>query len=249
MDELVKSIQIWLKEKTGSPLYFTYIAFLVVWNWKFFYVLLWENASLFKSPKIEYISQNIDVHFCSKISIDPWCSISEWLTNTIWHMAIPVGLTYIAIKYLPKVHAWAHQIHVQNHFDRLREFDRQNLLYEEDRTNSLVKEVKQKKEQKTAKNEIQESLTEEERWEEEYKEFSKGNLLSSFKQVIDAIYENSGRIHEEFTGRRNVDSDTLANADIRSLIYFTDNDRSKIEFTAKGKYFAKKYLERDALPF
>ena len=249
MDELVKSIQIWLKEKTGSPLYFTYTAFLVVWNWKFFFTLFFEDATLLNSPRIEYVAQNLEFHVCnSKISIYPWCSIAEWLTNAAWHILIPVALTYAAIKYLPKLHAWAHKIHVQNHFSRKEEWDKQSLDYEQKRTKTLEEEVKERGKQQPAKKAIQKDLTIEERWEEEYEEFSKGRLFKRFDQIIDVIYDNNGYLSGN-SNKKLVDSDVLAGAHTRSLISFVDQYRNQIDFTEKGKIFAKKYLDNPPLPF
>lgn len=75
-------------------------------------------------------------------------------------------------------------------------------------------------------------------WESEYKTLQNDFLLTKFSEIIKAVYTDNGRVHDQFG--RGISANALAFADTRGLISFPDANR--IELTAKGKFFAAKFL-------
>ncbi len=245
MDGFWDSVSIWLKEKTSSPLYFTYIAFFVAWNWKFFQLIFLEDASAFSTPRIEYI----DGHLLFSFSV-PWvwhwiAVVCVWLANALWHVLPPAIFTFLSIKYLPMVHKWAFGIYVKNHFERKRMYREADLEYQKEKTVYTKEVAKEKKEQAKQKSIIKKSQTQEERWDEEYEDFKKDALFQKFQQIVDVVYTNKGET-STWAGaayQRLVGADILALAHAKGLVEISNqNSDEKISFTEKGRYFVKRYL-------
>jgi len=260
MSEFLSSFSKWFSEKTSSPLYFTYLGFLVVWNWKFFQIIFLENGDLFFEPRIGYINSELLFSIPVSEKIPLWASfIIDWFTNFTWHFIPPVILTGLAIKYLPIIHAWAFNIHLTNYFSRKSAFYSADLAYEKGKEQSL-KEVSESKDrqirtqQKIQKKEktLQKTLTNKEQWEIEYNEFEKHQLFFKFQQIIICIYKFSGKLNP--INKSIVDSDIKAIAHTKDLISFLEKKDSSmgwayeaINLTDKGKFFADKYLEKNPL--
>lgn len=247
-EDITKSIQDWFKEKTSSPLYFTYIIFLVAWNWKLFYILFFEDASLLKTSHIEYISTfEFHINVFSNVF---WSVIISWILNTGWHLIPPIIFTYLAIEYFPILHKWAHTIHIKNYFDRKLAWDNANLDYEKRRTKYLQQEVIQKGIQVSEKKKIEKIQTEEEKLE---KELNQSLLdfqnLEAIKVAINVVYGTKGRYSNNFRDPNVVDgyrtfisSDFLSRLDTLGLITINTRE-TQIEFTNKGKYYIRKLRE------
>lgn len=245
MEGFWESASRWFNEKTSSPLYFTYVTFFIVWNWKFFQVVFLEDATLFNTPRIEYIESNLDFYF-----VLPW--VWQWiseacviLVNILWHVLPPVLFSYFSIKYLPLVHKWAFGIYVNNHFARKSVYRTANLEYEKGKTSNLQKVADEKQKQVKQRNIIEKSQTQEERWLEDYESFKRSNIFQKFQQLINVVYTNGGRTGE-YVGssfRRNIDTDILAYVHAKGLIDLSGQGSKEIvEFSEKGKYFVDKYL-------
>ena len=243
MEGFWDSFSKWFNEKTSSPLYFTYIAFFVAWNWKFFQIIFLEDASVFSVPRIEYM----DSHFLFSFSI-PWAwhwivVVCVWFVNTLWHILPPVAFAFLSIKYLPFAHKWAFDIYVENHFERKRVYREANLNYEKDKTENLKEVASEKKKQAVQKNIIAKSQTNEEVWGREYEEFKKTTFFDQFSHLKTVIYENAGLLRSNFS------SEMKAYCDTNGIISIKDDKFSneRASLTEKGKYFMKRYINETTL--
>ncbi len=234
MNEFWSSVTRWFNEKTSSPLYFTYLCFFITWNWKFFQIIFLESESLFKSPRIEYITSML------LISI-PWFSPFELMINMIWRFLPPAIFTYLAIVHLPKVHKWAYNIHIKNYFDRKDLYRQEELAYERRKVKFLKGEAEAKKEQKEQREVIEKVMTDEDRLRAEYEEFEKAPSFYKFRNILETIYQYGGFIEEGHT--THADSGALAIAHTWGLINYSA-DENHITLTEKGKNFARIYLEK-----
>ena len=120
MNEIWSSFSKWFNENTSSPLYFTYIAFFIAWNWKLFQIIFLENASLFSQPRIEYITEELNFHIGWAGAFSP---VINWIFDIGWHLLPPVGLTYAAIVWLPYIQKWALEKYLEGSFERKRIFE------------------------------------------------------------------------------------------------------------------------------
>ncbi len=215
----------WAKERTTSPLYGTYIFSVILWNWKFFYTLFFQDQTVLGMPKIEYVE--------NKFLGDG--IVEHLLFFVVW----PLVTTCFIIWIMPFFSSLAHKAHLRFYFDRKNMYDAAALEYENKKSRNLQQLVRIKKEQMTNEKEIEKNLTEADLWAAEFNEFARSSIFNKFRQVIRAIYEDNGYINRQFS----IDTSILAVADSRGLIKFITGPRSQIEFTEKGKLFVKKYLE------
>ncbi|MFA6077515.1 MAG: hypothetical protein WC724_00685 [Candidatus Paceibacterota bacterium] len=249
MNDFIKSSVDWFKEKTNSSLYFTYFVFVVVWNWKTFFTLFFEDASLFEAPRVEYVLTNFGVHFYATEEIILY-RVLEFFTNIIWHAGVPILLTFWAVKYLPRFNAWAHEIEVENYYKRKRVYDAKKITYEEEKTFFLKTEAEEKIKQKTAKDSIQKSQTQEEKWESEFLRIDEEDVRA-IQVGVSTIYGKSGHFTTDPLKMaaisqygKYISHDLYARLDSMNLIKKDNNNSSKIEFTEKGKYFVRKLQEQ-----
>lgn len=252
MDGFWSSASKWFNEKTSSPLYFTYIGFFVVWNWKFFQIIFLESDSLFSSPRVEYVYSNLWLNFPLNFRVPIWLNIPiDFIINFAWHTIPPAFFTYLAIVYLPKLHKWALDKYLESVFERKRMFatkkfeDDKWLLDQEKIHSQTLENIASVKEEKLKTEErIKKTMTDEEKWELEYQKFEKNPSFYKFKQIIETIYKYDGIIDEGYGVAHHADTGALATADTRELITHSGSNRNTIELTKKGKFFAKMYLEK-----
>ncbi len=247
MTEFWASASKWFSEKTSSPLYFTYIGFFIVWNWKFFQIIFLESADLFYSPKIEYIENTLYFHSGLTYQFVP---IIDWILNFAWHLIPPAALTYFAIVYFPYIQKWALEKYLGNRFERRRmfetkqrEYDEWILAQEKERTKTTKSLAVEKKTQVEEKKKIEKNVTDEERWEAEYKK-QLGTLLNKgFADVLRTIYKEDGEIID-YSGSRNLGPGPLGFADANGLIEFGKGAHGdKIKLSEKGRFFAREFLK------
>ncbi len=252
MDGFWSSFSKWFNEKTGSPLYFTYIAFFITWNWKFFQIVFLESPSLFTTPKIEYISSHLP------FSTGQWI-VLDWILNTSWYIIPPAIFTFLAILYLPILHKWALEKYLNSHFERKelfetrqRKYNEWQLSLEKEKAETLGKIVTVKKRQLKQTAEIKKSTSKEEQWEEEF-ESIKGSALyiAGMSQLSNIIYNKSGKTRQ-FNGTDYsllIGSEILALADSKGLINISgERGTEKIELTEKGRFFMSHYLDSKNRP-
>ncbi|PIR86444.1 hypothetical protein COU13_00885 [Candidatus Kaiserbacteria bacterium CG10_big_fil_rev_8_21_14_0_10_43_70] len=234
MSEFWSSFSKWFGEKANSPLYWTYFGFFVAWNWKFFQVIFLEHESLFRQPRIEYL----DSILFHPTSIE----LVNWLVNLIWHVGPPAILTYGAIVWLPKIHHWAFDIYTENLFVRKLAFQKRKVQYEEDVAALTKKEAVAKRVQATQKKEIEKAKTQEEKWQEDFEQIKRPDLLHSFQNLVSVIYKQGGMAYPH-----NIES-SLPNASAVMAFAGTNDliDTEKresgsplIRLTDKGKYFSR----------
>lgn len=252
MDGFWSSFSKWFNEKTGSPLYFTYIFFFITWNWKFFQIIFLESPTLFTSPKVEYLSSHIS------FSTGKWV-VFDSILNTFWYVIPPAILTFLAVLYFPVLHKWALEKYLTSHFERKELFETKQRKYnewrlglEEKKVETLEKIAVVKKQQLKQTAEIKKSTSKEEQWEEEFEAFKGGALYSAgMPQLSNIIYNNSGKTRQ-FNGTNYsllIGAEILALADSKGLININgERHTEKIELTEKGKFFMSKYLDNKNRP-
>ena len=253
MEAIWSSFSKWFNEKTASPLYFTYIGFFIMWNWKFFQIIFIEDSSLFTHPKIEYIYENLYLNlYTTKIPF--WLiNIFETIINIGWHLIPPAIFTILAILYLPKAQKWALKKHLDTLFERKRIFETKQREYskwlldsEKDKRDTLEQIAEVKKDQEEQKEIIEKASSPEEKWESEYQQMKYHPLFSNLELLIHAVYKNGGRTHEILNNQwqKLINPALLAFADTRGLIKLEGSgSQEKISFTEKGKFIISRYLE------
>lgn len=246
MNGFWSSVSSWWNEKTSSPLYFTYLVFFIVWNWRFFQIIFLEDGALFASPRLEYIQSNLffSVPFSTSTPVLVGILL-EGMINFCWHIGPPALLTFFAIKYLPILHKLAFDIHIKNYFARRDAYRSADLVYQKGETARLTEEATEKAlqyKQKTKIERIEKAKTQEEKWSEDFEDFKKTSLFDNFKQIVHSVYKNSGRT---WWGNEIMDSNIKAFADARGLIIISANKNNggdMVSLTDKGKYFVAKFL-------
>ena len=228
MTDVLGSIGKWFKDRTISPLYGTFVLSMILWNWKFFYILFWEGESYLSLPKIEYVqkyilnSQNIWQHL-------------------LYFIFIPALSTYAIVWWLSYASNWAHKKHLEFYYKRKLILDEAKLDYERREKNNLESISVVKKEQAVAKKEIEKNSTREEKWREEMLDWiSNSQNVTALQTATQIIYKTSGRYDTDNRGYNDsytfIAPDHLSRLDAIGLIDI-DNNSNKIAFTEKGKYF------------
>lgn len=250
MTEIIKSLSSWIREKISSPLYFTFVLFYVVWNWKFFYFLFLEDALLLRRPRFEYIYHNLTIHL-PLYDIPRWIQvILNYIAGFAWHLLPPLMFTYLAIVYLPRIHLWALNLHLKSHFDRKRVYDDALLTYQKEKTLQLEEKAKQKEKQEVAISRIERAQSQEDKWSEEFVAFSKNQEnITALRQAQNIIYQFEGR----YVARRNeavspnyINHESIALLDAHGVLRLKKevNDVPRMELTDKGKHFVLKIQEQ-----
>lgn len=234
MNDILASISQWFRDKTTSPFYGTYLASLLFWNWKFFYVLFFQDQIALSIPKIEYIEQNflIAKSFClPKLFCFP-----PDVSHFFIFFLPPIIFSFLAIKYLPIVTNWAYEIHSDFHFKRKHIWDNKYSAYQELNKQNLTKLQNIFSEQAIAKKQIERSLDPELKWEIEYEEFKSKKSFSEFGSFLDLIYKENGWISDFIKNHPT----SPADFHVRGLIEFISDNNFRVRLTDKGKFFAKK---------
>jgi hypothetical protein len=220
-----ESLLAWLKERSASPLYGTYIITNILYNWRFYFTLFLQDQNALSIPKIEYVqdmflSGNPILHIC-------------------WFFLPPILLTLVIIKYMPRLTNWAYDISIKDDFSRKLSYDAQKLEYERKQKNILNQFLQIKQEKADTQEKIEEITSQEDRWNQEYKEFKKIKAFTGFASMLRAVYTSGGYIRNN--DALNINPDIIAVSDSRGLISFIDEGR--IALTEKGKYFAQRFFD------
>ncbi len=254
MDGFWSSFSQWFSEKTGSPLYFTYIGYFIAWNWKVLQVIFLESSSLFVAPKIEYVTQSLSITLMPETAGLLAVTINL-IANFAWHVVPPAVLTFLSIKYLPYVQKWALREYLLSRFDRKKIFETKQREYntwlvgqEREKQKELGEMATIKKEQVKQKEAIKKATTKEEEWIQDFVKLESHSIYPKFKQLTDAVYSNRGGTHESAgfgQATRIVDSDMLALAHSMGIISISgkSNLDEKIEFTDKGRFFVSRMID------
>ncbi len=234
MGDILASIAKWFKERTTSPLYGTFVFSVILFNWKFFYILFWQDEDKLSLPKIEYVQRNI---------LD-YQSLSTHITH---FLIFPIIITYLIVWWLPILSNWAHKKHTIFYYKRRLIIDSARLDYEKEEKNNLKSLSEVKKEQAVVKKEIQKNTSEEERWAGELHGItSLPKMIEAIKVAVRVVYEAAGRFTTDYSYNGNylvyISPDHLARLDTLGIINIIkgDGNSDKINLTEKGKFFVKK---------
>jgi hypothetical protein len=234
MGDLIDSITKWIKERTTSPMYGTFVFSVILWNWEFFYVLFWQNDEKLSVPAIEYVQLNYILE------------VSRW-EHVLYFFVFPLISTYIIVWWLPIVNNWVHKKHLSFYYKKKIIIDEAKLEYEKKQEENLKIYSKIKKDQVEVKKEINKNISDEEKMLMAFNDFK--NMKSYhglMKQVKDSIYDNNGKVleHDGINWVQHVSVDNLAIADSKKIINILGvGSNRRIELTEKGKFFMEKYLE------
>lgn len=233
MNDILNSFGEWWRERRNSSLYFTYVFFLVLWNWKIIFLLFVE----------ENVPRNISSFELAMSLYPPITGIIpvDFLLYKCYELIFPAVFTFLAIKYLPKVNDWAHEIEVTNYFKRRLVYDGKRSKFEKDRTSFLEKIAEQKEAQKIYKTEIDEKTTEKEKWQNEFADLSSNEKIpfaKAMSQAIESIYYSRGSFNRGSFGKELLD--LLLSYKIIS-VQIRDGVGERLEFTPKGEEFAKMF--------
>lgn len=221
MQDFLDSFWEWYKEKTTSPLFATFVFCFVIENWKIFFTLFFQDSVIIGIPKIEYINKYF-------FGDQGWLLVFDYLKVFL----IPIIFTYLIIRWLPYISAWAHKLSVLHYFERKGFYDRALLDFEKAKNVDLNMLADVKVEQANAIERIEQSTPE--AWERDFKVLEDRLNEVGFSNAIKQIYGEGG-----FVSR--MPSSFVAFGDVNGLLEFNDN-RSAVSLTDKGKFFAKKIL-------
>lgn len=117
MNEILSSIIKWFKDRTASPMYGTFVFSVILWNWKFFYLLFWQSEDKLGLPKIEYIQNN-------------YLNQQTYWQHLLHFLIFPLVSTYVIIWWLPILNNWAFKKHMYYHYQRETIIDSAKFNYE-----------------------------------------------------------------------------------------------------------------------
>lgn len=227
LDDFLKSVGVWLKERTTSPLYGTFIMAVVLVNWKIFYILFWQPEDKLLIPRIEYVQKYI---------IDT----QNIYQHISYYLIIPALLTFFIIWFLSDLSNFVHRKHLKSYYSRLVIVDDAKLEYERQKKDRLEIFSDIRKQQFEVKKEIELNSTENDKWNDEFSAVFSNNefYIKAILKASDAVYRNGGLYttdNDAFAPHLTlIDPKELSALDVFGLILIQGH---KIEFTKKGKYF------------
>ena len=171
-----------------------------------------------------------------------WYRFTDIVINIGWRIIPPAILTYLAIKYLPLVHVWAHRIHLENSFQRQEAYDLRNLEYERQKTSLLTKKAEQKVKQSIETKKIDKVQTQEEKWKEEFDQIKRQDLLHAFQRLVAVLYKHGGVLYgTQVENYLPNSSAIMAFAGTHDLISTEKRESGSpiVQLTDKGKYFSR----------
>lgn len=239
MENILNSIGEWWRERRNSSLYFTFILFVILWNWETFYLLF------ISEPIYPFVSnfQIITGQYVTLTNI----FVFDWFITKITQLLPPALLTFLSIVYLPKLNDWAHDIELTNYFARRLKFDQERAIFEEKRTVHLKKIAEQKELQKVYKDEIDQQTTEKEKWQNEFADLANDqNSLfpTAMSKAIDTIYYRRGGFNQGEFGKELLD--LLLGYQVIT-VQVRDGVGERLEFTKKGEEFAKMFTSKSRM--
>lgn len=235
MENILSSFGEWWRERRSNSLYFTYVLFLILWNWKFLFLLFIEDHIPLHVSSFQYA-----MSLYSSITGTYWIDL---LIYKSWALLMPALFTFLAIKYLPWVNAWAHEIELKNYFSRRLGYDEKRAEFEEKRTIFLKRIAAEKEKQKGYKDDIEEQTTEKEKWQNEFTELAKDSeFIMAMSKAIDSIYYHAGIFNQGAFGRELLD--LLLARQIVVVQFRKQVSEARLEFTPKGEEFAKMYTAK-----
>lgn len=236
MENFFNSFGEWWRERRNSSLYFTFIFFVIVWNWQVFYLL-------FIAEQVNPIISNFQYVLLQNKPISAF-PLLDWLYFKCNELVIPIFLTFLSVRYLPQLNDWANNIENENYFNRRLSYDKKRAEFEEKRTVYLKKIAEQKVRQQVYKEEIDEQTTEKEEWQNEFADLVNDNtslFSNAMSKAIGSIYYSRGNFNQGEFGKELLDL-LLSNRVIS--VQVRDGVGERLEFTKKGEEFAKMFTSK-----
>ena len=234
-NELTDSLNLVLEERLSSPFWGYFITSWIVINWKLFYIALFVKGDeiLKKTGQLsnEYLFSNIP----NSNTYDYWFhfAILPFLVTISIFWLMPY-LTRIFFKKNIRNQKILKSIEIQENTKVIK--DEVKLVKEE---NALIQEsIEKRKQIRIAQDETPEVI-----WEREYHAFEKNSLFKDFSSVVRKTYDNQA-------GFLPLSLPMVAFLDLNELGSVEENDYNRatsVSLTPKGKFFAKKYLEKNIL--
>ena len=250
MENFWQSLLAWLKERTASPLYITFVVAFIVWNWEVVYLLLWRGEIVSQSGLSTIV--NSYQHWGMATLSDSFGTRILPLIDPLYHLLPPAALTYVSIVWLPCIANEAYEIsrnHYESRFNIDAELKAKRAKKDADRAEEMRDDAKRRAdavtETKQSNETIKKVLTEEEKWDLEFEEIKPTKHYAYFRKLKNCIYEYHGSI----SNSNYVDySEIIPFFHAHNIIEYDDKSKSSIDLTEKGKYFMKKYLSEQNNP-
>lgn len=240
-NEIIDSINNDLKRRFSSPLYGTFIISWLMFNWEFIVTLffvseekIWEKYGFLKSV---YIKEEF-FNYIDKPSLILFHYIFPIVSTFLIIWVTPKFLSIPAFRQGEKNRIKKKQITIQEELQlevAKQELEKENIERLKITTQKIKKEQQVKK--------LDPSVI----WEKEYNNFINSEFSKEFKYIPESIYEHSGKITiiGDFESRAfKIPTEVLIFSDTNGLVNL-DHRTNKISLTEKGKFFVKKYSERE----
>jgi hypothetical protein len=229
MKELLESFVEMLREKSSLTRIFL-LSFLAT-NWVRVYTLLFSGDDVTTRDKIVAAIGNIPIHVDNHYA--------DTFLDVLWVLGWPAVLTYIIVRWYPPLQNSAFSYALRGRYERKKMVDDQEAAYQQQKSRILQVEARAIQSQSQSKKEIDEALSQEEKWDDEYRRIREQLVSAGFSKIIEAIYDNGGQI-----GWNNdrLSTQALAVGDTKGLLSI-DVSANTISLTDKGKYIAGLYLE------
>ncbi len=242
-DELKKSIQSILYERISSPLSGAFAISWIVWNWKFFYYLLSGDEKLNIKDRFLYIDSNLlsgpQLVFYPVVSAVLIICIYPLFSTAAYYVWIRMKTFQKNLKNeieKNKMLTVSQSVELRVKYKELQDSFDDMVRDKEDTIDRLKKRVEEL--EVNYYNEEHEMMQEEKNitaWRTEYKAFTRNPSFAEFNKLIQKVnmaYSLDG-----------TDEKTISYAIANSLIRRSNKSSSLFEWTDKGKYFVKCYLE------
>lgn len=233
LKKLLSSFTETANNRVNSSMYGPFIISWVLWNWKSIYVTFFvDQEKIFELThklKIEYI--------LSEYRWLPWF-FGVWTFSKLF--ILPALSAFFIVFCLSKVECLFFRQTLRNQYAEKKERNKQenDFLSETQETLKTKQEVlKTKSENIEIEKKLEKSMTDEEKWDEEYENVKSDLQFNSAMSTLqNVLYKRGG-----FAGDEN--SDNIAYLDVNGLSGESEHGNRYISGNVKGKYFLKKYMK------
>jgi len=243
-NEISESARDEFYKKLVSPIWGTFAIYWIVFHWQFLATLF------FVSEEKIWIAKNmLKSHYLKLVFVN----VNDWYFYVSW--VAPIVLTYLTIWRFPEwflLPAYHKDVDYNVEKENIRLRGQQRILKEETNVEKAnLEKLTETGERIKKEKEVTESLTDEERWEEELDinlKNNKGSIITPLISADTAVYKTRG----DYVTRHGFSSDqftylepaTLSLLDQSGLINFSSEGK-KVVLTPKGKYFIKRLREKN----
>lgn len=229
-NDIISSVKTTIRDRLVSIMYGTFIISWCIWNWELIYITVFVDQDIILKTvnqlKIDYI--------LTQYSWDNWLGV---LWSSVKLLLGPIIMTYVIIWWFSKLDFICFKRYHSDKFNKKNElFKMENKLLNKEKT------VLEKKEENVEiEKKIQKEMTDEEKWNAEYKDFRSSNQFHrAIKEMQQCIYEHSGYLD---TAGYRMRSEITAYLHVNGLIAFSEKSRNIITATEKGKYYLRKFIK------